>query len=527
MELYTCKLFRALRCTMLKRLLKCGYFPDGLPPLFVTSGFADLVAKQKNLPQAFVQAKPLETKVVCHNLARSGGLRRKLSINNPINFFRLAKLFNDHENELRSAWDVSPYSLSKPSTARHQRRALGPKNRQRSIESAKRRVAQRFLVRTDISDFYPSIYTHSLPWALHGKSHSKKNKNDHALLGNRLDSEVRGGQDGQTKGVPIGPDTSLALAEIVLGQVDHQIQTAFPLLAGARYIDDMYFFTENQADAERLLMNLEAELGEYELQLNLKKTCIQALPQTLDHAFLASLRARKPAGKTKSKLAWADFFDGAFELAQSHPYDNVLRYALAIASKVPSSKQTWEVVQHLLWQSIAIDPGTIRYVLTALLSNASVGRVVDKTIASKALNNLLRSSAPYGHSSEVAWALWALVVLDLAPEASAWDKLLGMSDDVVAISAYATNMVGGWKLDTASKVWDAWLEPGCFSEEHWFFSYEACRQTWCSKKKRGELIKGDGAAPMAKFFCDNGVSFLDTAAPKDFAAAIAAQGFPY
>lgn len=57
------------------------------------------------------------------------------------------------------------------------------------------------IVRTDINQFYGSIYTHSIPWALHGKATAKANRSP-ALLGNALDECVRNAQDGQTIGVP-------------------------------------------------------------------------------------------------------------------------------------------------------------------------------------------------------------------------------------------------------------------------------------------------------------------------------------
>ena len=46
----------------------------------------------------------------------------------------------------------------------------------------------KYLVKTDIKNFYPSIYTHSIPWALHGKPFIRKpeNRKNHDFFGNRL-----------------------------------------------------------------------------------------------------------------------------------------------------------------------------------------------------------------------------------------------------------------------------------------------------------------------------------------------------
>lgn len=53
-------------------------------------------------------------------------------------------------------------------------------------------LAQEFpiVVTTDIADCYPSIYTHSIAWALHGMQFAKCHKQDN-LLGNNIDKKFK------------------------------------------------------------------------------------------------------------------------------------------------------------------------------------------------------------------------------------------------------------------------------------------------------------------------------------------------
>ncbi len=44
----------------------------------------------------------------------------------------------------------------------------------------------KYIVKTDITNFYSSIYTHSIGWALHGREKAFKDK-EYALLGNKID----------------------------------------------------------------------------------------------------------------------------------------------------------------------------------------------------------------------------------------------------------------------------------------------------------------------------------------------------
>ena len=61
------------------------------------------------------------------------------------------------------------------------------------------RASARYLLQTDIDNFYPSIYTHVIPWALHTKSAAKQRRHNYNLAGNVLDYIVRNSQDQQTQ----------------------------------------------------------------------------------------------------------------------------------------------------------------------------------------------------------------------------------------------------------------------------------------------------------------------------------------
>ena len=61
-----------------------------------------------------------------------------------------------------------------------------------------------YIYHTDITDCYCSIYTHSIPWAIHSKKYAKKHKNDKKLVGNVIDNHIRAMSYGQTNGIPQG-----------------------------------------------------------------------------------------------------------------------------------------------------------------------------------------------------------------------------------------------------------------------------------------------------------------------------------
>src|SRR5690606_16287800 len=105
----------------------------------------------------------------------------------------------------------------------------------RPLHRARVRANGRFLVKADIQRFFPSIYTHSLPWALMGKANAKQMLTNKTLKGtwqDQLDMFVRSTANNQTVGIPIGPDTSRLLAEVILSSVDVGLSRAFRRLKG-------------------------------------------------------------------------------------------------------------------------------------------------------------------------------------------------------------------------------------------------------------------------------------------------------
>ena len=81
-----------------------------------------------------------------------------------------------------------------------------------------------YLLRADVSQFYPSLYTHAVGWAVDPALRLRANWTKPTFLGKRLDQALMDMQGKISQGVPIGNDISFLLAEIVLGQVDRDLR---------------------------------------------------------------------------------------------------------------------------------------------------------------------------------------------------------------------------------------------------------------------------------------------------------------
>lgn len=147
---------------------------------------------------------------------------------------------------------------------------------QKSIELS---MEFEYLYHTDISNCYGSIYTHSIPWALHSKKTSKECQNNKDLIGNLIDKSIREMNYGQTNGIPQGSVLMDFIAEIVLKYADlmlcENLNTAklekkdYKVL---RYRDDYRIFTNRPDVADKILKILSEVLISLGMKLNSHKT---------------------------------------------------------------------------------------------------------------------------------------------------------------------------------------------------------------------------------------------------------------
>lgn len=133
-----------------------------------------------------------------------------------------------------------------------------------------------YIYTTDIADFYPSIYTHTISWAIYGKEEAKKNRSKD-LFGNKIDFLMQDMHHGQTNGIPQGSTLTDFIAEIVLGYADLVLSeklakenvTNYKIF---RYRDDYKILVDTPEDGEAILKALTEVLLDLNLKLNTSKT---------------------------------------------------------------------------------------------------------------------------------------------------------------------------------------------------------------------------------------------------------------
>lgn len=463
--------------------MRNGYFPREAPPPFSTAKLANLLERDRSA----VPTAAGRTQCVRHNLARPGGFRRPLQVPNPRTFVRLAEVFESQWATIQAHVRADPISMSRPVLTRRLERAVRP--RFKIGERARLRPrdwrGQRFVLKTDVSQFYSSLYTHSIPWALEGKRNAKQHLGKTAS--DEIDKALRETSDGQTMGVPVGPDTSFIAAEIVLSSVDVALARKVQL-RGHRYIDDYELAFMSRSAAEETQARLEDALAEYELSINPAKTEILELPQPFHDNWTHELatfpvRSGRPSHVISDLLA---LFSRAAEASRRRA--GPLKYALLRSRDVEvSNREVWSAFQNLVWSAVSAEPTTMAAALDVLAEKAAVGRfLIDTAAAAEVIEALIATHSPVRNASEVAWGLWAGIALDVPLSADAARSVSGMEDDFVALlalDAEARSLFGSGPPDHT--LWEDITDyDGVLSGPHWLLAYEAGARRWLSAPRK-------------------------------------------
>jgi hypothetical protein len=135
----------------------------------------------------------------------------------------------------------------------------------------------KYVASADIYNFYESIYTHSIAWAIETKDAAKASRGND-LRGNRIDKLFQNAHDGQTNGIPTGNILSDLAAELILKDIDRLVANVIESegIKAYRFRDDYRFVCKNKGQALLVTDTLAYYLStEYGLTLNRTKTKIQ------------------------------------------------------------------------------------------------------------------------------------------------------------------------------------------------------------------------------------------------------------
>lgn len=153
------------------------------------------------------------------------------------------------------------------------------------------------LLKLDVSKCFDSIYTHSIAWAIQGKTYAKKNISLDSFS-KSIDKLMQYANYKETHGIPIGPEFSRIFAEIIFQRIDNNLEGELEKCGFTnkckiyRYVDDFFLFYNDESVIKYVVDLLRRILHEYKLNLNDEKAKQYDRP-IISEKTIADRRIRK------------------------------------------------------------------------------------------------------------------------------------------------------------------------------------------------------------------------------------------
>ena len=496
-----------------ERMLEAGFYPENVPPVFSITNLHEASLKAFTASE-YVTDKPTEG--IRYNASKRGGQRRIFTMPNPVFMVDAAVFFTKHKNEIDEhlAFGTSSCSLPKfsPAEGRPIEIATFPefqKRRRRDLAKSK------YIVRTDISRFYHSIYTHALPWALHGKALAKKDRkpDSKTIFANRLDWILRQAQDGQTIGIPVGPDFSRVIAEIVACAIDKIFrQSLGPDIAVVRLVDDIYIGSDSLDEAHTYLGAMRDAIRTYELDINESKTSILSSSEDLEPYWPVEIRRELERyqgitlNKAQKRADLIHFLDQVLRQASELRDDGVIKFALRKIDEFQIWSGYWELLEPFLVRVAINFPHCLDYVARVVAWRNTV-KTVDAELWRDVIHRSIRQNCAAGHESEITWSLWLLKELAQKLELEAFEQVIkkcGALPSLLALDIHK-KQEPSYKIPKDLIVDKLGEQP--MTGNNWLLAYEADRQFGFKIKSKN--LQGNA---FFKQLYDDDVSFYDQTA---------------
>jgi hypothetical protein len=507
-------------------LLGKGYFPKELPPCFHSSLFAtnysniaqDAIANENaslttfqntvntipGLNRIQIAEEKIKYKQIFKNrlsfsdavqfsIPKSGLSRNIVKITNPLNQGKLADVISTNYNAISQLYNDSIFSTTKPQIQTEigeGKRAVKHENygffkETCVIESFKYAIQ----LKTDISKFYPSIYTHSVPWVTFGgKSSCKRNRDLHrndpakinSIYGDDIDERIMWCQNQQTMGIPIGPDTSFIIAEIIACHLDKLLNKQLTKkkidFLAYRYYDDYYMYFNNELEAQIGLSELKNILNDFELKINDSKTTISKTQNELEKDWALDIKSFyfRPSKNDQREDIW-NFFSIAFKHSTQNPNDSVLKLALNKFNFVRVEKENWDFFQSLVFRLGLVETSSLQKIAKLLITYKTL---VNKTKLKNFCFEIIIRHSENRHDYELTWALWILKQFKIQPTKEIFQKIFlsnCVCASIISLDLLANNK--RIKNFDYSKISSLIITEN-LNTKYWLLTYEAVFNNW-------------------------------------------------
>ena len=467
-----------------KRLISHGFFAPELPPCFVSE---DLGRYRESLwtaiegipspPQGrFSGAKQFISEPAWFYFPRYGRDDRKHGVINPVSYLAISKILSDQFVQLRSVSRVSKISASPLVFDWAGSRAVfRPSIDLRDDFRVNLATRHERYVAADIRAFFHSIYTHAIPWAIYGKDWAKQNRQI-SHYGNLLDLYCRNAQDGQTIGLPVGPDTSRLIAEVVASGIDSALEQIVQIedQDASRYIDDYTIAVASGQSGDSVIAAVRQAAANFELELNNDKSEVYLTSKRPSTGWKQAALAHVPR-TDKTTNSFLRFFYEIGRVCLEHPELNVEKFALQNARSSFVNSDEWDGLQSHLINAYRRNSTLVSFLVEILILREVEHGDVNKAKLAGFIERRLPELAQENRTGEIIWLLLLIIRLEIEVPSDKISPLYRLENSMVALMVtYAAHH--GMILGAVDhSIWQRHLTSQGLRSPMWLYAYESVR----------------------------------------------------
>ena len=441
----------------IEQIVKYGYFNEQIPPCFNSKKLL------KNIPEIIktISINDIKhtdgTSPITLSIYKNDISKRIFSLPNPKTFLEMVKYMSINWSEVKKhAESDNSHSpiiylhkyfdthVSESLNDEAVRSALGDKSS--FIPNLKDNIilslGYKYLLNIDIVNFYNTIYTHAITWAICGKEKAKKTylnqveRTDEYIFADNLDTLIRCQKNKETNGIITGPFTSRIVSEIIMARIDKILTEKGYVFT--RYVDDFKLYFRTEIEAITSVPIIEKIVNEYGLNLNTSKTKITKYPfNTISKISATYIKAFKDDGVFGVLNSAAILFNnnekGAYKYAMKVIEDKLFAHVTLEAI------QKFQEILSMLINIMLLRPNLGKSIVEYLKLNKNL---IIKDQLAQSINKELESILDNELQEEILWFVYASRELGLAISCKNLINILTYGDDfsiIIILDIYNDN----------------------------------------------------------------------------------------
>lgn len=463
---------------VLMGLLEYGYFTDKIIPIFSSKQFYKFIISQ-DAKNFLSNNKKLKYSSISHRRLSNKAKTRIFSIPHPHIYSQICNFIKCNWMKINALlamrWQGIQYNMACVRKIKGTNKIFEMNYASRTnipaVEYTNISIGAKYVVEADISNFFPSIYTHSLGWSIVGREKAYKNRKKDYWY-NELDRLIRNSQNEESHGIQIGPSTSNIIADIILSYVDKKlIDSNFKF---RRYIDDYKCYVKNKDEADKFILFLSDALNELRLNLNTQKTRVLELPTPLNSLWVRQLRGFNFYKVSKGKILLddrsiseiSDFFDLAINLEKQEHNAAIFNYTIKMLLRAKKTPKAKNIFYNKALQLITIFPYLADFIPDILVDT-------DRDVYEENIKYLIENSLDLSDWASASYSIYASLKSRRKIEnfTDFIDKIILSKDCILIFITYlynkANNISNDRIIDFAKTIVAAELD-----DEYWVLIYE-------------------------------------------------------